>query len=365
MENMTDTTARKAAAKKRRPYSTDDARWAAVVNRDPAADGHFFYSVKTTGVYCRPSCASRLARREHVRFHPTCAAAVAAGFRPCKRCQPDGPSLSARHASLVAAACRTIEAAEEMPSLDTLAQAAQLSRFHFHRLFTKLTGLTPKAYATARRAERVRQALPKRQTVTEAIYEAGFNSNSRFYTQSAQTLGMKPKKYRQGGLGETIRFAVGECSLGSILVAASVKGLCAITLGDDPVQLIRDLQDRFPQAEFIGGDKSFERTVAQVIGFLETPKLGLSLPLDIRGTAFQRRVWQALRDIPPGSTATYSDIARKIGSPAAVRAVASACAANSLAVAIPCHRVLRIGGNLSGYRWGIARKRTLLKREAM
>ena len=240
---------------------------------------------------------------------------------------------------------------------------AGLSRFHFHRVFAKLTGQTPKAYALAHRAERMRRALPKRGTVTEAIYEAGFNSNGRFYAESSQMLGMAPKTFRAGGKGVAIRFAVGECSLGSILVASSEKGVCAILLGDDPNQLAQDLQDRFPKAELIGGDRSFERVVATEVGFVEAPERGLNLPLDVRGTAFQRRVWQALREIPAGSTASYTEIAKRIGSPKAVRAVAGACAANALAVAIPCHRVLRTDGHLSGYRWGVKRKRALLQME--
>jgi AraC family transcriptional regulator, regulatory protein of adaptative response / methylated-DNA-[protein]-cysteine methyltransferase len=345
-------------------YATDRARWKAVAHRDPNADGIFYYAVKTTGVYCRPSCAARLARRENVQFHTSCEGAERAGFRACKRCRPDQPAMTAKHASTVAAACRTIEATEELPSLEVLAKAAGLSRFHFHRVFTRIAGLTPKAYALAHRAERMRQALLKRNSVTEAIYEAGFNSNSRFYAQSSEILGMTPKRFRQGGAGAAIRFAVGDCSLGSILVASSDKGICAILLGDDPDALIKDLEHRFPKAQLMGGDKDFERVVAQVIGFVEAPKLGLNLPLDVRGTAFQRRVWKALCAIPAGATASYGDIARRIGLPKAVRAVAGACAANPIAVAIPCHRVLRSDQQLSGYRWGVKRKRSLLALEA-
>ncbi len=345
-------------------YADDDERWKAVVHRESGADGKFFYSVKSTGVYCRPTCAARRPLRENVQFHTSCAEAEGAGFRACRRCQPNEPARSEHHVAVVTAACRAIETALEMPSLEVLAKVAGLSRFYFHRMFTKLTGLTPKAYALAYRAERMRRALPKRGTVTEAIYEAGFNSNGRFYAESAQILGMAPKSFRAGGKGVAIRFAVGECSLGSILVASSEKGVCAILLGDDPNQLAQDLQDRFPKAELIGGDKTFERVVASVVGFVEAPKRGLKLPLDVRGTAFQRRVWQALCEIPAGSTASYTEIAKRIGSPKAVRAVAGACAANALAVAIPCHRVLRTDGNLSGYRWGVKRKRSLLQRES-
>ena len=345
------------------PLSSDDERWAALVRRDRTADGAFYYSVRSTGVYCRASCAARLARRENVRFHSTCAEAEQAGFRPCKRCRPNAPALAERRAAAVANACRLIETADDMPDLDTLATAAGMSRFHFHRIFKTVTGVTPKAYAVAHRAQRVRDGLSRSDTVTEAIYGAGFNSNGRFYATSADVLGMTPTIFRAGGSGASIRFAVGECSLGSIVVAATDKGVCAILLGDEPDALLRDLQDRFPQALLIGGDQAFEQWVSKVVGLVEAPALGLDLPLDVRGTAFQQRVWQALREIPAGATASYSDIAKRIGAPKAVRAVAQACASNAIAVAIPCHRVVRNDGGLSGYRWGVARKRALLERE--
>ena len=343
--------------------TASDARWAAVVARNPKADGTFYYSVETTGVYCRPSCAARLPRPEHVRFHATCTAAEQAAFRPCKRCKPHQDSLVAKHAATIAAACRFIEQSEETPSLAQLAHQAALSPSHFHRLFKTITGLTPKKYAAAQRAKRVRGTLSTSGTVTEALYDAGYHSNGRFYATSNEVLGMTPSNYRAGGTSTAIRFAVGECSLGSILVAQSERGICAILLGDDPDALTRDLQDRFPQATLIGGDAAFEQLIAKVVGFVETPALGLDLPLDVRGTAFQQRVWQALRTIPAGSTASYTDIAKRIGAPHAVRAVAQACGANPLAVAIPCHRVVRHDGALSGYRWGVERKRTLLARE--
>ena len=345
-------------------YATDAARWEAVQRRDPAADGAFFYSVRTTGVYCRPSCASRRARRENVTFHASPAAAEKAGFRPCKRCRPNGPGLAERQAAAVAKACRLIEQAEEMPSLAALAKAAGMSRFHFHRTFRAVTGVTPKAYADAHRAQRVRDALASSGSVTEAIYGAGFNSSGRFYAASADMLGMTPRDFRAGGAGAAIRFAVGKCSLGNILVAATDKGVCAISFGDDPDALVRDLQDRFPKARLIGGDAAFEKLVAKVVGFVEAPgKEDFDLPLDVRGTAFQQQVWKALRKIPAGTTATYTDIARRIGRPKAVRAVAAACAGNPVAVAIPCHRVVRLDGDVSGYRWGVARKRALLAKE--
>jgi AraC family transcriptional regulator of adaptative response/methylated-DNA-[protein]-cysteine methyltransferase len=271
--------------------------------------------------------------------------------------------LAERQAALVARACRTIEAADDTPSLAALASEAGLSAYHFHRLFKNVTGLTPKAYADARRTGRVREALSRSRTVTEAIYDGGFNSNGRFYEATDRMLGMTPGDFRAGGANADIRFALGECSLGSILVARSEKGVCAILIGDDPDALLRDLQDRFPRATLIGGDAAFEASVAKVVGFVEAPALGLDLPLDMRGTAFQQRVWQALLAIPAGATATYTEIAERIGTPKAVRAVASACAANAIAVAIPCHRVVRTDGSLSGYRWGVERKRTLLGRE--
>jgi AraC family transcriptional regulator of adaptative response/methylated-DNA-[protein]-cysteine methyltransferase len=341
-----------------------DPRWAAVVARDAKADGQFYYSVKTTGVYCRPSCAARLARPENVQFHNTREEAEQAGFRPCKRCKPDQPSLLEQHAATVASVCRLIEKSETLWSLDELAEHAGLSRYYFHRVFKALTGLTPKAYAAAHRAKRIRNELGRSDTVTNAIFDAGYNSSSRFYAKSNQLLGMTPTKYRAGGADTAIRFAIGECSLGSILVASSDRGVCAILLGNDPNALVRDLEDKFPRSNLIGGDSEFEQLVAKVVGFVEAPTIGLDLPLDIRGTAFQQRVWQALREIPAGSTVSYTDIAERIGAPKGVRAVARACAANTLAVAIPCHRVIRNDGEMSGYRWGVERKRALLKKEA-
>ena len=341
-----------------------DPRWAAVVSRDSAADGSFYYSVKSTGVYCRPSCAARLARPENVCFHLTCADAEHAGFRSCKRCKPNQASLGEQHATKITAACRAIESSENALSLDQLATQAGLSPYHFHRLFKATTGVTPKAYETAHRARRLRTALNRGDSVTAAIFDAGYNSNARFYEQSNAVLGMTPTNYRAGGTNTEIRFAIGECSLGSILVARSDRGVCAILLGDDADALARDLQDRFPRATLVGGDGEFEQLVAAVVGLVEAPGIGLDLPLDVRGTAFQQRVWLALREIPAGTTASYREVAQRIGAPSAVRAVAQACAANSLAVAIPCHRVVRSDGGLSGYRWGVERKRALLAKEA-
>ena len=342
----------------------NDPRWTAVVTRDPAAEGKFFYSVKSTGVYCRPSCPSRPAQPENVQFHLTAANAKRAGFRPCKRCKPDQPQMAEQHAALAAELCRFIENAEQTPSLHELAKHAGLSTYHLHRIFKAVTGVTPKAYTAAHRASRVRAELKRSNTVTEAIYDAGYNSNGHFYEKSSQVLGMTPTNYRSGGTNTEIRFAIGQCSLGAILVAASNRGVCAILMGDDPDALARDLQDRFPRAILVGNDTKFEQLVAKVVGFVEAPGVGLDLPLDVRGTAFQQRVWQALQAIPAGETVSYTDVAHRIGAPKAVRAVAGACAANALAVAIPCHRVVRIDGGLSGYRWGVERKRALLDREA-
>lgn len=348
-----------------RRFDDDAQKWAAVTRRDGTADGAFFYSVATTGVYCRPSCAARLARRENVQFHESCADAERAGFRPCKRCRPNEAPRAERNMKAIATACRLIETAEDIPSLDDLAKAAGMSRFYFHRVFKSVTGMTPKAYADGHRAERMRDSLPGAQSVTEAIYDAGYNSNGRFYAASDKVLGMTPSTFRKGGEGTSIRFAVGQCSLGAILAAASTQGICAILLGDCPEALVRDLEDRFPKADLIGGDAEFEGWMAQIVGFVEAPQVGIDLPLDIRGTAFQQRVWKALSDIPVGTRVSYADIARKIGAPRAVRAVAQACAANQIAVAIPCHRVVRTDGALSGYRWGIERKQALLEREAI
>lgn len=344
-------------------YLSDEARWQAVANRDAAADGCFVYGVKTTRIYCKPSSPSRLPKRENVEFFATPALAEAAGYRPSRRTQ-DKNTVAAERAGLVAKACKLIEASETPPNLEALAERIGLSAYHFHRIFKAETGLTPKAYATAYRGRKLREELNTPDiSVTDAIYGAGFNSNSRYYETADQLLGMRASNYRAGGPGAVIRFAVGQCSLGAILVAQSRKGICAILLGDDPEQIVRDLQDQFPKARLIGGDQDFEQLVAQVVGFVEAPSLGLNLPLDIRGTVFQERVWRILREIPPGATVSYAEVAERMGRPRAVRAVAQACGANKIAVAIPCHRVVRRDGDISGYRWGIGRKRELRARE--
>ncbi|CUI45850.1 bifunctional transcriptional activator/DNA repair enzyme AdaA [Achromobacter xylosoxidans] len=271
--------------------------------------------------------------------------------------------LSKQHAAAVERACRALEA-EQPPDLNTLAEQAGMSRFHFHRIFKAATGITPKAYANALRADRARQQLRQSASVTDAMYGAGFNSSGRFYEAAPAILGMTPTAFRKDGEGVEIRFAVGQCALGALLVAASDTGICEIALHEDPEQLVRNLQDRFKAARLIGADREFEQWMAAVVGFVENPSVGLHLPLDVRGTAFQRRVWEALREIPVGATATYTDIAERIGSPRSVRAVARACATNNIALAIPCHRVVRTDGSLAGYRWGIERKRELIEREA-
>jgi AraC family transcriptional regulator of adaptative response/methylated-DNA-[protein]-cysteine methyltransferase len=358
-----DVTLKKTDKMKPLPVAADP-RWARVLARDRTADGEFWYSVATTGVYCRPSCPSRTANPKNVQLHDTLESAKATGFRPCRRCNPDGPSIEAENAALIVKACRLIEEREEEPALEELADAVCLSPSYFHRMFKATTGLTPKDYAVAYRANRVREGLVAGNSVTEAIYDAGFNSSGRFYEKSTCMLGMTPSQYRSGGANEEIRFAVGQTSLGAILVASSTKGVAAILLGDDAGALLRDLQDRFPKACLIGADREYEAMVARVVGFVEAPELGLDLPLDVRGTAFQQRVWRALQVVPVGATVTYAELAQRIGSCKSVRAVAGACAANKLAVAIPCHRVIRTDGSVSGYAWGVERKRALLDREA-
>ncbi|NYE61972.1 AraC family transcriptional regulator of adaptative response/methylated-DNA-[protein]-cysteine methyltransferase [Duganella sp. 1224] len=345
-------------------YVSEARRWAAVQQRDAGADGEFWYSVRSTGVYCRPSCGARPALRKNVAFHDTREAAEQAGFRPCLRCKPDQPPLAERQAAIVARACRLIDEAGETPDLDSLAAAVGVSRFHFHRMFKAVTGITPKAYANAARARRVQSGLAAPGSVTDAMYAAGFNSSGRFYAQSPAVLGMTPSAFRAGGAGERIRFAIAECSLGPILVASTAQGICAILIDDDPDFLVKDLQDRFPKAELIGAEADYEQVVSRVVGMVEQPSLGLDLPLDVRGTAFQQRVWQVLRAIPSGRRVTYAELAELAGVPRGARAVASACAANAIAVAIPCHRVVRNDGSISGYRWGVDRKAALLNREA-
>ncbi|ELX8378210.1 bifunctional DNA-binding transcriptional regulator/O6-methylguanine-DNA methyltransferase Ada [Providencia vermicola] len=346
-------------------WLSDEARWQAIVARDKAADGHFVYGVRTSRIYCHPSAAGRLPKRDNIEFFDNEQQAIDKGYHAGKRSRKEAAQLEQFYQEKIAQACRYIEQSHTTVKLDELAAVVGISRYHFHRLFKAQTGLTPKAYADAHRHGKLQQQLQQQPRITDAIYDAGFSSNSRFYETATERLGMTPKAWKAGGDGSIIYFALAMCSLGHVLVAQSTVGVCAILLGDDPEKLLQDLEDKFPQAELIGGDSQFEQLVAKVIGFIEAPELGLNLPLDIRGTAFQQRVWQALRTIPVGSTVSYSDIAKQIGHPKAIRAVAGACAANMLAVAIPCHRVVRTDGSLSGYRWGIERKRSLLNKEAI
>jgi AraC family transcriptional regulator of adaptative response/methylated-DNA-[protein]-cysteine methyltransferase len=362
----------------RASFTTDAARWSAVRRRSPRADGVFFYAVATTGVYCRPTCPSRPARRENVTFYRSREDAERAGFRPCRRCRPDLAPRPEREAALIADACafmkNAAERGDDPPSLAALASRAALSPYHFHRLFRRIAGVTPKAYASARRQAKIAGKLQAGASVTEAIYDAGFPSASRFYETSAASLGMKPSVYRRGGEGESIWYVVRKSSLGgsmdSVLVAGTARGVCAILLGDDPATLAADLRARFPKAEICGSEAGASsvnsRWVEDAVKLVDDPRnpARLALPLDIRGTAFQRRVWEALRAIRPGSTCSYTEVAASIGRPRAARAVAGACAANRLAVAIPCHRVVTANGSPGGYRWGAARKRELLDRES-
>jgi AraC family transcriptional regulator, regulatory protein of adaptative response / methylated-DNA-[protein]-cysteine methyltransferase len=348
----------------KRVFLADDKRWQALVKRDPQACGEFVYGVLTTGVYCRPACASRLPNRENVRFFGNREEAEQAGFRPCRRCRPDAPGRDEPHIRAVLKACKRMHEDEPPPSLKELARDAGLSPFHFQRLFKKIVGVTPKQYATERRANLLRKHLKKDSTITEAMYGAGFASSSRFYEKASASLGMKPSVYKNGAQDVRIQFAMVPCFLGFVLVAASTQGICAINFGDSPEKLKEDLHHQFPKALFQDPDPVFADMIAKVLAHLEEPHRGrLDLPLDVQGTAFQRRVWLALQAIPPGDRVSYADVASRIGKPSAARAVAKACAANPIAVAIPCHRVVRGDGDLGGYRWGLKRKRVLLERE--
>lgn len=346
-----------------RRYATEDERWQAVVERDPHADGSFFMGVTSTGVYCRPGCKSRLPRREHVRFFDSQDAAEQAGFRACKRCNPRREGTSTPQQAAILRACVLLDRAEEPMTLAELAAAVGLSPYYFQRLFKERVGITPKQYSLQKRSERVRSRLRDDGRITDAIFEAGYNSTSRFYSQAGASLGMKPTTFKQGGDGLRLNYAIVESYLGWTLVAASDMGICAIDFGDAPEALEARLAQRFSGAVLFKNSVEFTAWVTEVVSFLRSPERGLDLPLDVQGTAFQRKVWQALRSIPAGDTASYADVAERIGSPKAVRAVAQACAANRIAVAIPCHRVIRSDGELGGYRWGLERKRKLLELE--
>jgi AraC family transcriptional regulator of adaptative response/methylated-DNA-[protein]-cysteine methyltransferase len=347
-----------------RMVPTDDERWADVTARRTSGVP-FVYAVTTTGIYCRPSCSSRRPLRANVRFFASAAEAAGAGFRACLRCRPDGESPASELAQRIDRICRTIDASETPPSLDELAAEAGMSRYHFHRVFRETIGVTPRAYAVASRRARLQRNLAHAATVTDAAYEAGYNSSSRFYANAAGELGMSPRAIRAGGANAEIRAAIGTCSLGAVLVAATERGVCAIDLGDDPQALRAGLVARFPRASVTFDDTALERHIANVIALVDGPPGERNdIALDIAGTAFSQRVWAALREIPYGQTASYSEIARTIGAPGSARAVARACAANPVALAIPCHRVVRNDGTTSGYRWGPQRKRDLLRRES-
>lgn len=353
-------------ARSAKPSTPDaDACWTAVLQRDAASAATFVYAVRSTGIYCRPTCPSRLPLRRNVEFHPTAQAAAAAGYRPCKRCRPDDAHDNARRHATLAHVCRLIEDAERLPSLADLARAAHMSPSHFHRTFKAALGVTPRAYAAAKRAERARHTLAGAVSVTQALHDAGYESHSTFYADSREALGMSPSAYRNGARGETLRYAVAPCRLGHVIAAATSRGICAILLGDQPSSLVAQIERAYPHADWQQPDAAFDRLLKAVVDLIDEPTRSSStLPLDIRGTAFQQRVWQALRAVPPGTTVSYAELARRIGSPKAVRAVGSACAANVLAVAIPCHRAVRSNGDLSGYRWGLQRKRALLDEES-
>lgn len=343
---------------------TDDKRWSALLHRDARADGSFCYAVLTTGIYCQPSCASRRPRPENVRFYDHPQQAEEAGFRPCKRCQPDGAGPRQKRIEWVSRLCQLMDQSEQPLSLQDLAREAGLSPFHLHRTFKEVTGLTPRQYAAGQRGIRLRSLLRQDSTVTEALYQAGYGSSSSFYQEAPGQLGMKPKQFQREGESSLLRFAVRPCWLGLVLVAASAQGVCAILLGDDESALIQELRRRFSRARLIPGQEDFQDWLTRVTDWLEQPSQEWELPLDLRGTAFQIRVWRALQSIPPGQTTSYGQLAQQLGIPRSTRAVARACASNPLAVVVPCHRVLAKDGSLTGYRWGLPRKAALLQRES-
>ena len=337
--------------------------WAALERRDAGADGTFYYGVRTTGVYCRPGCTSRLPLRRNTMFFETRAEAEAAGLRACKRCRPADDTPAARHLAAVEKACALLRKSETIPSLAELADAAGISPFHFHRVFKQITGATPRDYARSHRLGSFAEKLETGQPVTEAIYASGFGSSSRAYEAAPAGLGMTPGTRRRGGAGQTIRFATVETPLGWALVAATERGICLTALADDRDKLEASLRQRFPAATVIPDNAGLKDWADRIVGFITDPDRNHDLPLDIHGTAVQARVWRALQKIPLGKTASYTEIAAALGRPKAVRAVAQACAANKVALLVPCHRVIRSDGELGGYRWGLERKRALLARE--
>lgn len=345
-----------------RPQVLNDAdRWRAVLDRDARFDGAFVTAVHTTGIYCRPSCPARHPRRENVTFYACPADAERDGFRPCKRCSPN---TQAFEAAVVEQVCAYIEKhLDENPRLADLGQAAGLSPHHLQRVFKRALGISPRQYADARRLERLKARLKNGQAVTDALYEVGYSSSSRLYERAPGQLGMTPAVYRKGGRDMDIRYTVAECPLGWLLVAATERGVCAVSLGDAPDDLETALRADYPAAAITRDDAGLGAWMKPLLRYLEGGQPHPELPLDVRATAFQRRVWEALQAIPPGETRTYSQIAASIGSPKAARAVGSACAHNPVSLVIPCHRAVREDGTLGGYRWGLARKAALLERE--
>lgn len=339
--------------------------WTAVATRDTGADGHFVYAVRTTGVYCRPGCASRRPRRENVAFFRLPEAARAAGFRACLRCRPDAAPAADPQLALVRRAARLIEETLDAPlSLSELAERAGASPFHLHRLFRRHLGIAPKAYGDALRMRTVRRSLKEGEPIAGALYEAGFGSSSRLYERASAQLGMTPGQFRRGAPGEDIRYCLAGSPLGRLLVAATAKGVCFLALGEEDGRLVGELGAEFPRARLAEDAAGLGPWVEIVLAYLSGEAPHPALPLDLRGTAFQRLVWETLQTIPPGETTTYAALAARIGSPRAIRAVGRACATNPVSLAVPCHRVLRGDGALAGYRWGLARKRALIDREA-
>ncbi|MCC7292173.1 MAG: bifunctional DNA-binding transcriptional regulator/O6-methylguanine-DNA methyltransferase Ada [Phycisphaerales bacterium] len=346
-----------------RSFNTDDARWDAIRARRPEADGAFVYAVRTTGVYCRPACRSRLPLRKNVLYFETADAAHRAGFRACRRCKPDSAAPREPHLPAMLRACRVIDESPTPPPLAELARATGLSPSHFQRVFKRVVGVSPKQYAIGRRLERLRSTLRRSSRVTDAIHAAGFQCSSRAYDRSTNGLGETPTAYARRGRGLTLRWTTFGSRLGRVLVAATRKGVCFIALGLSESELVQRLREAFPLAQAERGGANIDRYAASVRRFADDSSLPLDLPLDIIGTAFQQRVWRELRRIPSGTTRSYKEVARQLGDESASRAVAAACASNPVALAIPCHRVVRSGGQLAGYRWGIERKRQLLDRE--
>jgi AraC family transcriptional regulator of adaptative response/methylated-DNA-[protein]-cysteine methyltransferase len=339
-----------------------EERWQAVLQRARAYDGRFVYAVLSTGIYCRPTCPSRRPRRENVRFYDSIEAAAQAGFRPCQRCQPHKASAEQR---VVAQVQQLLRSAETPPTLAALGATVGLSPFHLQRLFKKATGLSPREYANLHRAQRLKEELKAGSSVTDALYEAGYGSSRALYEAASQHLGMTPGAYRRGGAGERIAYACAQTPLGTVLVAATGRGLCALRFGEgDGAALVAELRAEFPRAVLVEAPHELAPYIDAVQAYLAGRRQGLDLPLDLQATAFQQRVWKALRDIPYGEVRSYKQVAEMIGEPKAVRAVARACAANPVALAVPCHRVVRTGGDLSGYRWGVARKEALLRQES-